>query len=447
MAKPITDPLRVDPGDVTDVDLNDPQHDEINKGMPARHYKLWLLVLGAIGVVAMLAWPAKPIVGKGPTAASVRGPNDQQPGAAVVASLQADADGRKTPPPEQHPNTRPLAGPNYDSGVGTNGSAAGAMFGAQGQPQMTPEEKEEARRQAILASGTEASEVSFRTNNTAPRQTVTEADRLERETANRSRALQEQQMKLLDSIQNGTFGQGGAPGAAASRTAGATGSTSGSNANQDFINGVASKGVEPAQHMTAARPGLALYQGTIVHTVLDKAINTDLPGSIRAHVTSDVFDSITGTHCLIPRGSVVIGEYSTGLVVGQDRVLVALSRLILPNGQSVGLLGTPAGDGQGVSGLTADIDNHFLKMFGASAMIGAASLLLPSTQQNITVTSGAGGITSGGTVFATSLQDMIKNIVQRNLNIKPTGTVDLGETFTFTLSRDIMMDAYQGPAK
>jgi type IV secretion system protein VirB10 len=122
--------------------------------------------------------------------------------------------------------------------------------------------------------------------------------------------------------------------------------------------------------------------------------------------------------------------------------------MILPNGKSVSLLGAPAEDGQGVSGLSADVDNHFLKMFGASMLIGAASLLQPKSQQNITInTNASGGTQTGGTVFSSTLQDTIKSIMQRNLNIKPTGTVDLGETFTFTLSRDIVMEEYKGPAQ
>ena len=111
-------------------------------------------------------------------------------------------------------------------------------------------------------------------------------------------------------------------------------------------------------------------------------------------------------------------------------------------------MGTPASDGQGVSGLSADVDNHFLKMFGASAMIGAASLLLPRQQQNITVNVGStGGTQTGGTVFATTLQQAIQQMAQRNMNIKPTGTVELGEPFTFTLARDIAMDEYKGPGR
>jgi type IV secretion system protein VirB10 len=437
MAKPITDPLRPDPDDISDVDLNDPQHDDINKGMPARNYKMWGVAIGAVAVAGMLAWPTQPLIGKAPAADAVRGPNDQQPGAAVVAALKSDADDRKSTG-----IARPTGGTAYDPNVGpNNGTAAGALFGngnAGGAPQLTPEQLEQARRESIIASGTEANEVSLPAANGVPRES--RADQVAREAAERSKAANDQQMKLLETIANGSFGgqRSGANGAPASA----------SNPNEDFMARAGAKGVEPAQYMTSARAGLALYQGTIVRTVLDKAINTDLPGSIRAHVTSDVFDSIFGTRLLIPRGSVVIGEYSTGLVVGQERVLVALTRMILPNGKSVSLLGAPAEDGQGVSGLSADVDNHFLKMFGASMLIGAASLLQPKSQQNITInTNASGGTQTGGTVFSSTLQDTIKSIMQRNLNIKPTGTVDLGETFTFTLSRDIVMEEYKGPAQ
>ena len=143
---------------------------------------------------------------------------------------------------------------------------------------------------------------------------------------------------------------------------------------------------------------------------------------------------------IIPRGTVVLGEYSTGFVLGQSRVLVAMTRMILPNGSSISLLGTPAADMQGVSGMPAQVDNHFWKMFGSSLMVGAVSLLLPSQNQNVTIATTPGGSTqTGGTIAALSLQETIQTLAARNKNMRPTGTVEMGTEFILAIARDIVM--------
>ncbi|OIQ64877.1 type IV secretion system protein virB10 [mine drainage metagenome] len=148
---------------------------------------------------------------------------------------------------------------------------------------------------------------------------------------------------------------------------------------------------------------------------------------------------------LIPKGSTLIGSYNSSFKVGQSRVLVAMTRLILPDGRWISLAGTPATDAQGMSGMVADVNNHFLKMFSASFVIGATSLLLPSSQQNITVTSPTNsGTQTGGTIFAQTLQQTVQQLLQRNVNIQPTGTVQPGTPFDFMVSRDLLISPYEG---
>lgn len=193
----------------------------------------------------------------------------------------------------------------------------------------------------------------------------------------------------------------------------------------------------------AAYTSPVLMQGTVIRAVTVSGIDTDLPGSITARVTSNVYGSVNAQHLLIPMGSILIGKYSSDFKVGQSRVLVAMTRLILPDGKWISLAGTPATDGEGMSGMPADVNNHFFKMFGASFIIGAASLLLPNSQQSVTVNMGTTGSQTGGTVFAQSLQQTVRTLLQRNLNIPPTGTVDPGTPFLFMVSRDMLMQPYR----
>jgi type IV secretion system protein VirB10 len=137
---------------------------------------------------------------------------------------------------------------------------------------------------------------------------------------------------------------------------------------------------ETAAGTTDARrmvdPSLTVGQGTLISAVLETAIDSDLPGYVRAVVSQDV-RSFDGSRVLIPRSSRLIGEYKSGLSSGQTRAYVVWSRLIRPDGVSVALA-SPAVDAEGRTGLAGQVDNHFLKRFGSSmllSVIGAAGSL------------------------------------------------------------------------
>ncbi|MFX4581744.1 TrbI/VirB10 family protein, partial [Acinetobacter baumannii] len=66
-------------------------------------------------------------------------------------------------------------------------------------------------------------------------------------------------------------------------------------------------------------------QGTFIRGVLETAVQSDLPGMVRATVTENVW-SFDGRRVLIPAGSRLIGEYKSGIAQGQTRVFVVWTR-------------------------------------------------------------------------------------------------------------------------
>jgi type IV secretion system protein VirB10 len=68
------------------------------------------------------------------------------------------------------------------------------------------------------------------------------------------------------------------------------------------------------------RTDALVAQGTMIRGFLETAINTDLPGMVRAVVREDV-RSLDGSRILIPKGSRLVGEYKSGLARGQKRSL------------------------------------------------------------------------------------------------------------------------------
>ncbi|NJO24142.1 MAG: TrbI/VirB10 family protein [Sphingomonadales bacterium] len=61
-----------------------------------------------------------------------------------------------------------------------------------------------------------------------------------------------------------------------------------------------------------------VLEGTMLAGVLETAINSDLPGYVRAIVSDNVW-SFDGTRILVPRGSRLIGQYRSGLAIGESR--------------------------------------------------------------------------------------------------------------------------------
>lgn len=212
----------------------------------------------------------------------------------------------------------------------------------------------------------------------------------------------------------------------------------------DFLKQSQDRRIEPPLGMVDARRPNTIYEGTLIRTVLTRSLHTDLPGRITAKVMSDVYDSVTMNTLLIPRGSEVTCTYQSELLVGQEVVLAACDRLRLPNGKSFSLLGTPASDMQGASGLPAEINNHFWKMFRTSLMLGAASLLLPKNDQQVTINSTLGSAQTAGSILGTSLYNTIQQVLSRNSKINPTATVEIGTPFTLTIARDVEMEPYRG---
>jgi type IV secretion system protein VirB10 len=170
-------------------------------------------------------------------------------------------------------------------------------------------------------------------------------------------------------------------------------------------------------------PSTTVAQGTLMTAVLETAINSDLPGYARAVISQDV-KSFDGRRVLIPRGSHLIGEYKSGLAVGQSRAYILWTRLLRPDGVSIALA-SPATDYSGQNGLGGKVDSHFIKRFGAAillSVIGAAGQAV------------GGG---NGTVILSGPQQAVSAGAQRDISIPPTVKVGLGQPIRVFTARDL----------
>lgn len=197
----------------------------------------------------------------------------------------------------------------------------------------------------------------------------------------------------------------------------------GGDGNDQFAARIGDGEVPVASAQRLSDPASTVTQGTLIPAVLETAIDTDLPGYVRALVSQDV-RSFDGAHVLIPRSSRLIGQYKSGLAAGQTRAYVIWSRLIRPDGASVAL-GSPAVDFSGNSGLAGKVDGHFMKRFGSAVLLS--------------VVGGLGAIGSGGTsvVLSSGGQSAAGVAAQRDTAIPPTIRVPQGQPIRIFTARDL----------
>lgn len=214
------------------------------------------------------------------------------------------------------------------------------------------------------------------------------------------------------------------------------------------------------------RTDALIAQGTMIRGFLETAINTDLPGMLRAVVREDV-RSLDGSRILIPKGSRLIGEYKSGLARGQKRVFVVWSRVIRADGISVDIA-SPGADALGRAGLSGQIDTHFWERFGTAIMlsvIGGASEFVASlgqstaqAAQSITTTDPVTGVVTtitaeptrsaaearsiGAEKASTILQDIAKEAFRDSSKIPPTIYVAQGEPVIVYLRRDVDFSSF-----
>ena len=169
-------------------------------------------------------------------------------------------------------------------------------------------------------------------------------------------------------------------------------------------------------------------QGTVIPAVLETAINSDLPGFVRAVVSRDVrgFD---GTTVLIPRGSKLVGQYRSGVALSQTRAFVVWSRVLTPDGVSIDI-GSPGIDQLGRGGIEGETDTHFFERFGSAILLSVMGAGLNALTERDTNTA----IIIGSSQQASQVAAIA---LQKNIDIPVTIKVAQGTPLQVFVTRDL----------
>ena len=215
----------------------------------------------------------------------------------------------------------------------------------------------------------------------------------------------------------------------------ASANTEGLSRSESFAARVSSEDVETVTASTLQNQHAMIAQGSLIRGVLETAIQSDLPGFIRAQVSHEVY-SFDGSTRLIPKGSRLIGRYQSGLVEGQTRVFVVWSRLLRTDGVSI-QIGSPGTDTLGRAGLGGFLDTHFIKRFGSSALLSIVGGATASIGNN---SSGSDRVIQG---TADSFNRSAEIALENSINIPPTIFVDQGEPIQVFVAKDLDFSGVQ----
>lgn len=182
--------------------------------------------------------------------------------------------------------------------------------------------------------------------------------------------------------------------------------------------------------------------GSVIPAALITGIRSDLPGTITAQVTQNIYDSVTGKHLLIPQGSRLIGEYDSQVSLGQNRVLLAWDRLILPDGRSIQLDRLPGADSSGYSGLHDRVDQHWGGMLRAALI---STLLSVGTEVGHSDDDALVRALRQGT--SESIGRTGQDLVRRQMGVQPTLTIRPGFQLRVIVTRDIVLAPADGGTK
>ena len=195
---------------------------------------------------------------------------------------------------------------------------------------------------------------------------------------------------------------------------------------------------------TAGQP-LELKTGAVIPGVMVTGINSDLPGNIIAQVSQNVFDTATGQQLLVPQGAKLFGVYDSRVIYGQERVLVAWNRIVFPDGSAVTLGAMPGSDMAGNAGYTDEVNNHYLRIFGSAILMSMITGGMYYSMDALSASGNSGQTNQKptlqdemGSALAAQLGQATMQLLQKNLNIKPTLEIRPGYQFNVIVTKDMV---------
>lgn len=182
-----------------------------------------------------------------------------------------------------------------------------------------------------------------------------------------------------------------------------------------------------------------LKRGSYLPLRLESNINSGQPGMVRARVTEDVYDTVTGCRLLVPALTIVQGAYDSKVAVGQTRNLVVWNYMGFEDGSDLNLGAMQGYDSGGAAGIEADVDNHYMRLFGLtfgmSLITAGVQMSVPPTPTGTTAQTPQQSIANA---LTQQYGQLGAQIIGKYLHVQPTLRNYAGERFMIMLPLTIV---------
>lgn len=180
--------------------------------------------------------------------------------------------------------------------------------------------------------------------------------------------------------------------------------------------------------------------GWVIPAILITGINSELSGQILAQISQNVYDTVSGKYLLIPQGTKAVGAYSSNVIYGQERLLVAWHKLIFPDGSTLDLQNMQGVSVEGLSGFKDQVNNHYFRIF-------ASALLMSSISAGVALSDKSNAYAQNESNSQKAIAQAIQNLsqvssamIQKNMNIAPTIEIRAGYKFDIFVTKDILLE-------
>lgn len=186
----------------------------------------------------------------------------------------------------------------------------------------------------------------------------------------------------------------------------------------------------------AARLGdlnMLVPRGRTIDCGMSMRIVSSLAGQASCVVTNTVY-SANGKVVLIERGSEAVGEYRSGVSIGQKRLFVLWNRIITPAGVVINL-DSPGADALGSNGLTGKVDDHWFERIGSAFLLSTVQDAIQYEIAAQQARSGGATLVLGNTAQAGN--QMAQKVLDAAINIPPTIYKNQGDRAVIYVARDL----------
>mgnify|MGYP001806231801 CR=1 FL=1 len=197
-------------------------------------------------------------------------------------------------------------------------------------------------------------------------------------------------------------------------------------------------------------------QGKNIDAVLETAINSEIPGNVRALVSRDVYAEVSD-NVLIPKGSRLYGTYKTMTSRGQSRIAINFTRILRPDGVTADV-SSLASDQFGRAGIEGEVDKKYAQLLGLTFMeafidIGTAVALnqiANNSQQQLNLNSSGGNqfivpnpANQVATTLTRSVQSRTKEVANEMLNSNPVVIINQGTRIIIMVNQDLKLPMFK----